>query len=209
MGSCPVRLDLASYRTYGVAFSRLNNPGNVVPYKTEVVAMATHQGAAKNGDVVVPLERPQKAKSTSNKKASAKKWGEGVMQLGFCIVPSILLKAQRRLGLNSTQLVVLLQLIDYWWTYDNNPFPSKQTLSDRLGLGPRQIQRYMAELEKAGLVTRIERRGGHNGKLSNEYDLAGLVARLKKLAPEFEEANERRRQVTQPGGLRKKAAAKE
>ena len=170
--------------------------------------MATDQGTAKNVKVV-PLERPQKAKPTSDKKASAKKWSEPVMRLGFCIVPSILLRAQQRLGLNPTQLAVLLQLIDYWWTHDNKPFPSKQALSDRLGLGPRQIQRYMAELEGVGLVARVERRGTHRGKLSNEYDLSGLVARLKTLAPEFEEANERKRQVMRRGGFRKKAAAKE
>jgi len=170
--------------------------------------MATDQGAAKNAKVV-PLKHRQEAKPTSDKKASAKKWSEPVMRVGFCIIPSILLRAQQRLGLNPTQLAVLLQLIDHWWTYDNKPFPSKQALSNRLGLGPRQIQRYIAELEAAHLVRRIERRGAHQGKLSNEYDLSGLVERLKMLAPEFEEANERKRQVARRGGFRKKAAAEE
>ena len=123
------------------------------------------------------------------------------MKLGFCIIPSMLLRAQQRLGLNPTQLAVLLQLADYWWSQDRKPYPSKRALSDRLGLGPRQIQRYIAELEEAGLVQRIERRAAHRGKLSNEYDLSGLVERLKKLAPEIEEANEIKRQATRRGGL--------
>lgn len=125
------------------------------------------------------------------------------MKLGFCIIPSMLLRAQQRLGLNPTQLAVLLQLADYWWDQNRKPYPSKQALSDRLGLGPRQIQRYIAELEAAGLVKRIERRAAHRGKLSNEYDLAGLVERLQKLAPEVEEANEQKRQATRSGGVRK------
>lgn len=125
------------------------------------------------------------------------------MKLGFCIIPSMLLRAQQRLGLNPTQLAVLLQLTDYWWDQNRKPYPSKQALSDRLGLGPRQIQRYIAELEAAGLVKRIERRAAHRGKLSNEYDLAGLVERLQKLAPEVEEANEQKRQATRTGGVRK------
>lgn len=125
------------------------------------------------------------------------------MKLGFCIIPSMLLRAQQRLGLNPTQLAVLLQLADYWWDQNRKPYPSKQALSDRLGLGPRQIQRYIAELEAAGLVKRIERRAAHRGKLSNEYDLAGLVERLQKLAPEVEEANEQKRQATRTGGVRK------
>lgn len=156
--------------------------------------MATNSSAPK-GATVVPLRR-KKADQ-----ASDKKWGSAVMKLGFCIIPSMLLRAQQRLGLNPTQLAVLLQLADYWWSQDRKPYPSKQALSDRLGLGPRQIQRYIAELEEAGLVQRIERRAAHRGKLSNEYDLSGLVERLKKLAPEIEEANEIKRQATRRGGL--------
>lgn len=158
--------------------------------------MATSSNGQKRASVV-PLH-PAKADQ-----ASDKKWGKAVMKLGFCIIPSMLLRAQQRLGLNPTQLAVLLQLADYWWDQNRKPYPSKQALSDRLGLGPRQIQRYIAELEAAGLVKRIERRAAHRGKLSNEYDLSGLVDRLQKLAPEIEEANEQKRQATRKGGVRK------
>jgi predicted ArsR family transcriptional regulator len=82
-------------------------------------------------------------------------------------------------------------------------------LSDRLGLSPRQIQRHIAQLEAAGLVKRIERRAAHRGKLSNEYDLSGLVERLKKLAPEIEKANEIKRQSTRRGGLSKGKGSEE
>ena len=158
--------------------------------------MATSSSEKKIASVV-PI-RPAKADQ-----ASDKKWSKAVMKLGFCIIPSMLLRAQQRLGLNPTQLAVLLQLADYWWDQNRKPYPSKQALSDRLGLGPRQIQRYIAELEAAGLVKRIERRAAHRGKLSNEYDLSGLVERLQKLAPEIEEANEQKRQATRKGGVRK------
>lgn len=158
--------------------------------------MAT-SGSGQKRASVVPIF-PTKADQ-----ASDKKWGKAVMKLGFCIIPSMLLRAQQRLGLNPTQLAVLLQLADYWWDQNRKPYPSKQALSDRLGLGPRQIQRYIAELETAGLVKRIERRAAHRGKLSNEYDLSGLVDRLQKLAPEIEEANEQKRQATRRGGARK------
>jgi predicted transcriptional regulator len=155
--------------------------------------MATRTTTAK----VVEL-RPEKADQRSDKK-----WGKAVMKLGFCIIPSVLLRAQQRLGLNPTQLAVLLQLADYWWSEDRKPYPSKQTLSARLGLGPRQIQRYIAELEEAGLVKRIERHATNGGKLSNEYDLSGLVERLKKIAPEIEAANEIKKQATRKGGIQK------
>ena len=134
---------------------------------------------------------------------SDKKWGKQVMKLGFCIIPSMLLQAQQRLGLSPTQLAVLLQLADFWWDNDRKPYPSKEALKDRLGLSTRQIQRHIADLETAGLVKRIERRAANQGKISNEYDLSGLVARLKAIAPDLEKAKDIKRQATRKGGLLK------
>lgn len=128
--------------------------------------------------------------SKSTKKASTEKWGQAVMDLGFCVVPSLLLRAQRRLNLNPTQLAVLLQLCDFWWDKERKPYPSKETLSQRLSLSERQVQRYIAELEREGLVQRIERRASNGGKLSNTYDLTGLVKKLQALEPDFREAEE-------------------
>ena len=145
-----------------------------------------------------------KLKPLKASRASEEKWSKPVMDMGFCIIPSLLLRAQRRLGLNPTQLTVLMHLSDYWWDVNRKPYPSKKALAERLNLSPRQVQRIIASLEKAGLVARIERRAVNKGKLSNEYDLSGLVKRLKKLEPEFREAEAEvkkiRRQVTQPGG---------
>jgi predicted transcriptional regulator len=155
---------------------------------------------------VIPLRKSKKI--TSDQQAD-KKWGRPVMKAGFCIIPSILLRAQQRLGLNPTQLAVLLQLIDFWWFHEKKPYPSKQALSERLGLSPRQIQRYIAELEEAGFVKRIERRAVNQGKISNEYDLSGLVEKLQKLEPEITAAAEDKRQVTRRGGLKDKKASGE
>ncbi len=116
--------------------------------------------------------------------------GKEVIALGFCIVPSLLLRAQNRLGLNPTQLAVLMQLCDFWWERDRRPCPGKAVLAERLGLSPRQVQRHIADLETAELVKRVERRAAHGGKQTNTYDLDGLVARLKKLEPEFREVDE-------------------
>ena len=123
-------------------------------------------------------------------RASEKKWGKQVVELGFCIVPSLLLRAQQRLGLNPTQLAVLMQLCDFWWDDARKPHPGKKLLAERLGLSERQVQRYIAELEQAGLVERIERYAAHGGKMTNTYDLSGLVARLQELEPEFRKVEE-------------------
>jgi DNA-binding transcriptional ArsR family regulator len=135
--------------------------------------------------------------------ASDRKWGKAVMTLGFSMLPSLLFRAQARLGLNPTQLALLVQLADYWWAHDRKPYPTVNTLAERLGLGPRQVRRHIEQLEKAGLVKRVERRATHAGRLSNEYDLSGLVEKLKNLEPEFRQVKELNKQVTRRGGLPK------
>ena len=130
----------------------------------------------------------------------------------FFVVPSLLLRAQARLGLNPTHLAILMQLCDYWRDNNRKPYPGKNALSRRLSLSPRQVQRHIAALESAGLVQRIERRAGHGGKLSNIYDLSGLVDRLKKLEPECSAVEGRvkasRKAVAKPGHMARSQGAK-
>lgn len=147
---------------------------------------------------VVPIHQ-------TTERESEKKWGRSVVTAGYAIVPSLIFKAQARLGLSCTQLALLLHLVDYWWHSAKLPYPSKKTLAERMHLGERQVQRYLTELENAGFIRRIERFAGHKGQQSNMYDLKGLVDKLKKLEPEFrqvrEEAEINAREVTRPGGL--------
>jgi hypothetical protein len=139
--------------------------------------------------------------------ASERKWGKAVLAQGFSILPSLIFKAQRRLQLKPIELAILVHLADFWWDAERKPYPSKERLSERLGIGPRQVQFWIANLEKAGLVQRTQRYASHGGKLTNEYDLSGLVERLKELEPEFRQVEEeviaKRRAVGKPG-LRKR-----
>jgi len=124
------------------------------------------------------------------RKASEKKFGKPVMDLGFCITPSVLMKAQARIGLNPVQFNIVMHLLDQWWSADRRPWPSKATLAERMGMSDRQIQRQIAEMEGVGLIKRIGRTSPGKGKTSNEYDLAGLVNKMKELEPEFTKAKE-------------------
>lgn len=154
------------------------------------------KNAAKSANVVA-----LKPKSDT-RKASERKYGKPVMDLGFCIVPSLLMQAQARLGINPVQFNIIMHLADIWWDASQRPWPKKQLLAERMGMSERQIQRQIAELEKAGLVQRIERTRPGRGKTSNEYDLSGLVKKLRALEPEFSEMRKenkaRRRDVTLP-----------
>lgn len=142
------------------------------------------------------------AGKSDTRKASEKKFGKPIMDVGFCITPSMLMKAQARIGLNPVQFNIVMQLLDQWWAAERRPWPSKATIAERMGMSPRQIQRQIAEMEGAGLLQRIGRTRPGKGKTSNEYDLSGLVKKMQELEPEFtkakKEAKARSKALTQP-----------
>ena len=140
-------------------------------------------------------------------KQSERKWGAAVMKHGYCIFPSILLQAQARLCINAQQMMVLLQLAEHWWTEEGKIFPSKTVLGDRIGLSAKQIQRHMRVLEQKNLVKRIPRTLPGRGKTSNEYDLSGLVAKLKQIEPDFTKAKTLKAAASKPGGIKAALAA--
>lgn len=67
-----------------------------------------------------PKEARRKASSTE------KIWGKAVYKHGYAGIPSILIQAQRRLGINTTQMNIIVQLLDYWHEPTRKPFPSKK-----------------------------------------------------------------------------------
>ena len=134
-------------------------------------------------------------------KQSEKKFGKAVMSHGQYIVPALLLRAQARLTVNSTEMMVLLQLLDFWWTEDSSAHPSIQTVADRVALSPKQVQRTVNALVKKGLITRINRTLPGRGKTSNEYKFDGLIEKLKLIERDFDTARKTKKAAAKPGGL--------
>lgn len=139
-------------------------------------------------------------------KQSERKYGKRVIGLGYSIVPSLIFRAQARLGLSSQQLVVLLHLMDFWWEKEKKPFPTVRRIAVKMKLSVRQVRRILSDLEKAGFLIRIKRYSKPRERISNFYDLSGLVEKLKKLEPEFRKVEEDtkalKEAVAKPGGLK-------
>src|SRR4051794_36666815 len=85
------------------------------------------------------------------------KWSPQVLKFGYTVLPNLLLRAQGKLGITPEQLNVLMQLAEHWWEADKDPFPAKDTIARRMGKSPRQVQRYITQLEQAGFIKRIAR----------------------------------------------------
>ncbi|MQA42152.1 helix-turn-helix domain-containing protein [Rugamonas aquatica] len=125
-----------------------------------------------------------KPAATEAKKELTKKWGEDIMALGFTAVPDILLKRMGKLNLSSTEFVVMLQVLSFWWFAENKPFPSKKKIANAIGCSEKTVQKTMGRLEKLGFISRIERRKDADRNDSNLYDFSPLIAQLQPMAVE-------------------------
>src|SRR5271170_7702799 len=106
--------------------------------------MQTKTSPATTGAEIIKL--PVSAK---DRRRAEHKFGVAVMKFGYTMIPNLLLQAQGRLGISPVQLNVLIQLIQHWWDADSDPFLAKETIARRMRKSPRQIQRYLTELEEA------------------------------------------------------------
>lgn len=150
---------------------------------------------------VVPL-RPTPT-ITAEAKSIEKRWTKKVLEPGFTLIPSALLRALVRLHIGPNELSVLLQMIDHWWGNDEMPFPSKKRLGERIGMSEKTVQRAVRKLETEGLIRRVPRHNRLGGQTSNIYDLAPLVEKLGPIAEDMtkarEEAKATRRSPERPG----------
>jgi|SRR5690348_2768977 len=141
-----------------------------------------------NNDNVIPL--PTKKKQG---RRLEDKWSPQVMKLGYTGLPNLLLRAQGKLKIAPTQFNVLLQVIEHWWEAGRDPYPAKDTIARRMNKSPRQVQRYLTQLEKAGLIKRIARFSGKKAQINNAYSFDGLIKKLKAIEPEFSKEAEQKR----------------
>jgi hypothetical protein len=58
---------------------------------------------------------------------------------------------------------------------------------------PRQVQRYLTQLERTGLIKRIARFSGKKAQINNAYSFDGLIKKLKAIEPELTKEAEQKR----------------
>jgi DNA replication protein DnaD len=106
------------------------------------------------------------------------KWGEIIKGYsgGWTAVPNLLLKKQGELGLKALELNVLINLIRFWWSPENAPFPSTERMAQEMGVSERTIYRAISSLEENGFINRVQ-----EDSKATKYELIGLVEKLKKI----------------------------
>jgi hypothetical protein len=142
-------------------------------------------------DTVLPFPKKEAAAKSSSEKI----WGKAIMRHGYTAVPSILIRAQSRLGINTTQMNIILQLLDYWIEPARKPFPTKRDIANRIGVTDKTVQINIRALEMAGLISREMRKTAAGDWNSNIYHLDQLIERVRKLEPDFQKEKEERERL--------------
>ena len=112
------------------------------------------------------------------------KWGSNSSALGWVAIPTLLLFSQKELGITSSELNVLLNVIAHWWEKSKYPFPSQGAIAYRSGLSLKTVQRALNGLEAKGLIIKEHTaRSNSITKGRNIYDLSPLIDELDKVSP--------------------------
>ena len=102
---------------------------------------------------------------------------------GWSAIPVTILKYQRQLKLDATDINIILHLGRHWWTAERLPYPSKQEIAGCMGISESTVQRHVRDLEQRGMIERIKRYDAkHGGQSSNQYDLQGLINKATPFA---------------------------
>lgn len=153
---------------------------------------------------IVPLKKATEKRLSSTQRI----WGQKVLSHGYAGVPSLLIRNQKRLGLSTTQMCMVIQLLDYWFDKSRPPFPTKKQLADRIGINHKTVQKNMRELEQIGYIQREQQTTSSGDFGSNIYHLDGLVEKIKSLEPEFAKAREDKaaidKKIETPKGRRRR-----
>lgn len=116
------------------------------------------------------------------------KWGDGGLCLGWTAVPSALIFLQSRLGLTSTDINVLLNLMIHWWKPDDKIYPSQDSIANRIGVSKRTVQRTLDRLVEMGLIEVIQTKRNGRYKGRNIYNLRPLAMTIDSMAPSLKDS---------------------
>ena len=100
---------------------------------------------------------------------------EQMMKEKMLVLPSLLIKNYKYLGLNETELVMILQFLSFF--EDGNRFPTPEQLSAQMTLSPVECMNVIRSLMKNAFL-QIETFKDSNGMVCEQYSLNLLFRKL-------------------------------
>ncbi|EAQ0906953.1 helix-turn-helix domain-containing protein [Salmonella enterica] len=149
--------------------------------------------------------------STKNAQKEQKKeslitthWGDDATIHGWTAIPNSLLMLQGDLGIGSTEMCILLNILMHQWpeSGESISFPSIGTIASRIGVSKRTIQRGVSNLEALGILTRYQ--STRNDPLTNGaniFDSTPLKEYLNKKAKGITISNSNKKKERKKTGI--------
>lgn len=109
-----------------------------------------------------------------------RRWGDAV-DPGLLIVPNVLLRYQHKLKLDTVDIVLILNIVDFWEEDEGLPFPRLSVLATRIGRCKRTVERAVTKLAGLGYLKHCPSET-HRGKTIRRFDLSGLILKLQDLS---------------------------
>lgn len=103
------------------------------------------------------------------------KWSPDIDEYSFTQIPNLLLACQGHLRLTDGELLTLIHLLTYWFSYKSKVYPSIKTLTKFSSNGYSTIQKRLRTLEEKGFIKRVHKLG-----TSNTFDLVPCVKKLRE-----------------------------
>lgn len=94
------------------------------------------------------------------------RWG-GTLDRGFVMLPVRLLRLQGRLGLDCTEMAVLINLLSMWHDTEAPVWKPLGTIAQNMGVSTRTVQRAISGLEEKKIITQESLPDGKAIRLEN------------------------------------------
>lgn len=127
------------------------------------------------------------------KEVLTKKWTKALIDVGYTAIPTILVQRMGVLGITALDFAIICQVASYWWTAEQLPHPSIQSIADAIGVKHATVKKRLAALEKAKLIKRMHRPRPGNRHKTNEYSFQPLIEAVTPHALKELEAIEERK----------------
>lgn len=148
---------------------------------------------------------PEKAPNLMKVRQLEHRWTKTLVAPGWTAFPSIILESQHKLGLDATDLTILLHLAKYWWYRENPPHPSKRTIARCMGINVSTVRRRIKAMEKVGFIRREARFDSSSRRQeTNVYHFDGLIEAVTPYAKEALQTKEQRKADARERLARKK-----
>lgn len=108
-------------------------------------------------------------------------WGNEIATDGFTMIPNVLIRNYRKLGIQHGEFGFLAALLSFKHD-ERDPYPSRETLAEILNCGERQISKWIESLKEKGFIKTDRVRRENQKWDGNTYDFRPLIKKLVSLA---------------------------